>query len=375
MDRRAAKCFNPAVQSSSNSQAGKPESFARKLRRFALKLAIVAVTTCVCLLLAEFATRLLFPQFNPRAQLGFQVMPGHFALGPPLRTERDMTPKGDFNVEVKFNQYGFRDVKDLRDSTGADWFAVGDSFTLGFGVDEDKRFSNRLEQKLQAAGGRARVFNIAIPGNFLDYQRLVQYAESRGATVKHLIVGVCMDNDLEDYSTGKSDWELMPQWNANSSLVSRIRAWLKARSALYITTSFVLESSPVTRRLLEKIGLANDLIAMDAGYKSRLDEAVLKTGRDELVKLASEAPDTLILIIPSRRLWLSNDRQTEAQIHTTFVRMCRDAGLNVIDLKRVFEKDPNPLSFYFAHDPHWSPRGHEIAAAELFKAIQSREQK
>ena len=29
----------------------------------------------------------------------------------------------------------------------------------------------------------------------------------------------------------------------------------------------------------------------------------------------------------------------------------------------------------FAHDPHWSPRGHEAGAAELFKTIQSGPQK
>jgi hypothetical protein len=359
------------VNSNSNPQTtGRPK---HRLRRIVLKLAIVAVTSVVCLLLAEFATRILFPQFNPSAQLAFQVMPGNFALGPPLRTERDMTPKGDFNVEVKFNQYGFRDVKDFHDATSNDWFAVGDSFTLGFGVDEDKRFSNLLEQKIQAAGGHERIYSIAIPGNFLDYQRLVKYAESRGAKVNHLIVGVCMDNDLENYTTGKSDWELLPQWNANGSLMSRIRKWLKARSALYITTSFVLESSPASRHLMEKIGLANDLVALDVGHKSSLDEIILKTSRDELVKLVA-GRDAIILLIPSRRLWLGGDEKTESQIHTTFAQMCRDAGLNVVDLKPVFEQDPNPLSFYFTHDPHWSPRGHEVAAAELLKAVEAHKQ-
>ena len=120
---------------------------------------ILALTISICLALAEFATRRLFPQFNPGAQLAFQVMPGHFALGPSLRTERHATPKGEFDVEVKFNQYGFRDVKDLRDATDGDWFVVGDSFTLGWGVDEDWRYSNVLEQKLRAVTGP--------PGTFL----------------------------------------------------------------------------------------------------------------------------------------------------------------------------------------------------------------
>src|ERR1035438_2572737 len=137
-----------------------PNRVSRRLRSLALKCAIMAVTTGICLLLAEFAVRWLFPVFNPSAQMSFQVMPGHFALGPKSQTEWDMAPKGDYNVRASFNQFGFRDVKDLRTATNADWFAVGDSFTLGFGVDEEKRFSNLLEKKLQAGGSPARVFNI-----------------------------------------------------------------------------------------------------------------------------------------------------------------------------------------------------------------------
>lgn len=350
------------------------KSLQRRLRRLVLKLAILLFTTLICLLLAEIGVRLMFPQFNPRAQLAFQVMPDHFALGPPLQTEWDAAPKGDFSVRVTFNQYGFRDTKDLHTATPADWFAVGDSFTLGFGVDEDKRYSNLLEQKWHATSLSNRVFNIGIPGNFLDYQRLVKYAQSRGATIHHLIVGVCMDNDLNDYHVTKSDWDSMREWDAGISTRDRVRRWLKSHSALYITASFVLESSPGPRHFLEKIGLAHDLVAIDAAHKTNLSPEVLASSRDELVRLTSLAPDTVVLIIPSRRLWLG-DKQGEQQLHTTFVRMCRDAGLRVVDVKPVLENTPNPVDAYFAHDPHWNPRGHVLAAEELSKAISPAAQK
>ena len=344
----------------------KPRS--RRLRRFFLKLSIVTGTMVICLGLAEVAARMLFPQFNPNAQLSFRAMPGGFALGPPSMTEWDAAPKGDFNVLVKFNQYGFRDAKDLQRSTEADWFAVGDSFTLGFGVDEEKRYSDLLEQKLHAAGDPAHVYNIGIPGNFVDYQHLVTYARSRGAKIGHLIIGVCMDNDLLDYRNERSDWADMAEVEAHQSAKDRFRHWLKAHSALYITASFGLEASPRGRRLMEKIGAAKDLVALDAAYKNKLTDDELKTSRDELARLAAMSPDTLVLIIPSRRIWLA-DKQTEERVHDRFVQLCRDAGLKVVDPKPLFEKDPAPLSFYFEHDPHWTPRGHEIAAQLLAETI------
>lgn len=273
-------------------------------------------------------------------------------------------------MQVKFNQYGFRDVKDLRDSTGGDWFVVGDSQSLGWGVDEDKRYSNLLEQNLQAAGGHACVFNVAIPGNLIDYGRLLKYAESRGAKIRHLIIGVCMDNDLENYSSAKSDWETVGELSG----MEKIRRWFRSHSALYITTSFVVERSAVSRRLMEKLGLASDVnLGFDTG-KFQPDETALKTSRDELIRLTA-GRDALILLIPTRRLWFGSTPQADKQTHKKFAQMCREAGLNVVDPEPIFEKDSNPMNFYFAHDPHWSPRGHEIAAEELFKAICARELK
>ena len=348
---------------------GKLENFTRRLRGFALNIFVLLATTCICLALGEFATRLLFPQFTPNAQLRFQVMPGGFALGPPGQAERHATPKGDFNVQVKFNQHGFRDVKDLRDATRSDWFVVGDSFTLGFGVDEDKRYSNMLEQKLHAAGNPANIYNIGIPGNLIDYERLVNYAEGQGAKINNLIIGVCMDNDLENYADGKSDWETMPYWKISTK--EKIRSWFRTHSALYITTTFVIQRSSWSRRLMEKLGLASDInTAFDTGA-TQPDPAILKGGIAELLKLAA-GRNTVVLLIPTRRLWFGGTSQGDVITHEKFAQMCRDAGLNVVDPRPVFDKDPNPLSFYFAHDPHWSPRGNEIAAEELIKAVQAR---
>ena len=130
-------------------------SFARRLRNLAVNLLVLLVMSVLCLLLAELAARLLYPQFNPATQFRLQVMPGPFAVGPPGHTLWHGSPKGDFNVEMKFDQYGFREPRDVKDSTPDDWFSVGDSFTLGFGVKEEERYSNLLEKKIQAAGSRA----------------------------------------------------------------------------------------------------------------------------------------------------------------------------------------------------------------------------
>src|SRR5438093_353608 len=96
------------------------------------KLALLTVSSGLCLLLLEFIVRALFPFFNPRTQIPFYATADNFYLGPISRQIRQATPKGDYDVTVSFNQYGFRDTKDLRESSEGDIFVVGDSFSAGW---------------------------------------------------------------------------------------------------------------------------------------------------------------------------------------------------------------------------------------------------
>src|SRR6266567_3112742 len=252
----------------------------RVFERLVGKLALLSVTTGVCLLLLEFIVRACFPFFNPRAQIPVYATKDNFFLGPISRQVRQATPKGDYDVVVSFNQYGFRDTKDLRNSSERDIFVVGDSFSAGWGVEERRRFSNLLEERLER-----RIFNIAIPGDIRAYSKPVKYAEQRGATIRDLIIGVCMENDLRDCSDGKTDVELFKDeqyLRSSVPLVERTRGWFWSHSALYIGTSYTLQKSSTLRHLMERVGLARSIDRLTT--KNVYNDRVLASSRDELVK-------------------------------------------------------------------------------------------
>jgi hypothetical protein len=175
-----------------------------KIRSAAAKALLLTATALICLAVLEFAVRWLFPYFSPSAQIPFHLVTKGMALGPAGQTVRMATPKGDYDSTLRFNEDGLRDVKSLREAAPGDWFALGDSYTLGWGVEEDQRFSNQLEQRFKTNGMSARVFNVAIPDNIIGYGRLLKYAESRGPKIQQMVVGICMENDLRDYTDGKS---------------------------------------------------------------------------------------------------------------------------------------------------------------------------
>ena len=344
-----------------------PRPKGSKVRSAAAKILLLTVTLLAGLAVLEMAVRRLLPYFSPSAQVPFRLAAKGLALGPAGQTVRMATPKGDYNSVLRFNEDGFRDGKRLREATESDWFALGDSYTMGWGVAEEERFSNRLEQEFKAHHLPARVFNIAIPDNIIGYGRLLDYAESRGARIRQLVVGICMENDLLDYRDGKGAWDLVDL--PASTKKEAVRRWLRKHSALYIAASYELQKFGPTRSLLHKVGIARSIDEL-TGH-NEWNETVLKTSRDELVKLVA-GRDAVILIIPSRNLWYGDYTPTEQRVHEAFVRMAREAGLNVLDDRPMMEASGDPLGCYFKTDPHWNARGHAIAGRELFKAIQER---
>jgi len=348
----------------------KPSKAKKQLLKGLLgKLTLLTGSTAICLLLLELIVRSTFPFFNPKAQILFHVQDGNFLLGPISQQVRQAALKGDFDLIVSFNKHGFRDAKDLRDSSERDIFVVGDSFSMGFGVDEDQRYSNLLQAKL----GRP-VYNISIPEDILGYSKLLEYAQNRGAKVRNLIVGVCMENDLRDYRNGKTAFEIWKE-SAGKNLsiptverLRRLRVWFRSHSALYIALTFAIKKNPTLQHLLERAGLAEDTGILMANQQ--FSETVLESSRDELVKLASRY-NSVILIVPSRMLWCGPNRAEEAKIHDRFVQLVRQAGLPVVDMKPIFERNGNPLSHYFTSDSHWNPKGHLAAGDALLEYFQS----
>ncbi len=342
-------------------KASRPSRF--ELRAWAVKVVLLLVTSAICLLFLEVAVRWLFPYFDPHARLSMGPLTNGVALGPPLKSTRLAQPRGEYDTLIRWNEDGFRDTKSLREATSEDWIALGDSFTMGWGVETNERFANLFEEKLQRSGQSARVFNVAVPDNIIGYERMLKYAETRGPRVKHLVVGICMENDLRDYSDGKTTLELGSRdFEAQNARRRVIREWCKRHTALYPAVSFGLQRVPFIAGLLERTGIVRGAGAINA--PAVWNEAVLRSSRDELIKLVA-GREAVILIIPSRRLWHGDNTATERRVHEEFVRLLGAANVRVVDMAPAMEKAGPPLAYYFNTDAHWNTRGHVLAAELL----------
>lgn len=318
-------------------------------------LLILGFSSLVGLCLLEFLVTLWFPGFNPAGKMTFYQTAEGFSLGPKNSTLRHWSSFGEFDVSVSINKYGFRDQKDLGKSKAEDIFMVGDSFSFGWGVEENQRFSNLLEVRLGVP-----VYNISIPGDFYDYGELINYAQKNGAPIKNLIIGVCMENDLVDYSAGPYDrYE-----SSRLTEFEKIKKYLNMKSTAYNLIAYLSHQRNLLENGLKKIGVLDDLLVELSKHK--YNDKILTGSAKKLLELA-EPFDTRIIIIPSRTLWIGNNQKDAQLIHDEFLKKLRTSGARVLNLRPYFEEGGKPLQYFFKKDGHWNEKGH-LKAAEAFLA-------
>jgi hypothetical protein len=324
-----------------------------------LSVPVVLLAVAISGLAAEFAVRLAQPELNPARHLRFEASQnGLPTLGPRNTEQRQIKNTGDFNVMVRFNRYGLRDSKDLATSTEEDIFLVGDSFTFGWGVKENKRISERL----QTLSGR-RVFNISMPTDFDGYEKLLDYAAANGAKVKNVIIAVNMETDLGLYdktSTAKDAAPAPPSGAGN--ILQRIKGYLTESSALYVLTTTLIHRTPALKALAVGAGFLTP--NLEGVRKYEFSQQVIESSARRLQEIAARF-NTTVVVLPSRTLWSGDHQRVEGRRHSAFVERLFDLGLDVVDLRAAFETGGNPLGYHFANDPHWTPSGHTLAAKAL----------
>jgi hypothetical protein len=325
-----------------------------------VRLLVLALAFVAAAVIAEYSVRLAQPEINPAYHLRFVKGGGGLpALGERNSVHRQIKNTGDFDVTVRFNGYGFRDSKDLAEATGNDVVLVGDSFTFGWGVEEDERLTERLEERI----GR-RVFNISVPADVDGYERLIGYAEKNGATVGTLIVALSMETDIAIYEKRKPE-PSVEKAPAGGGL-KQVKEFLMGHSALYFLVTTLVHRTAWLKDLAVRAGLLVPNLEGIHHFRSS-QEAIESTVR-RLARMALRYPTT-VLVVPSRALWHGSGTTAEERRHGALVKSLTAAGLDFLDLRPVFEAGGNPLDFHFRNDGHWNPDGHARAAEALARRL------
>lgn len=342
-----------------NRQNPRSKAEYRTLKNIFYGILLAAVSFIISIVVIEVFIRIALPIYDPSGNVHFYYNSDHVILGVPHFKGHQWKNTGDYNVPFEINVYGLRDHKNLKESKPTDIFVVGDSFAFGFGVREEKRFSDLLQKMIDIP-----VFNIAIPGDFNDYKLLVNYARQHGAKINRLIVAVCMENDLMIYGTTQTTVEVGTRYQ-----LANIKLYLTKNMAIYNMVTSLIHQNDNMKRIALSLGLIID--NMQGMSKNKYNTAILDSSFRELQKVIA-GTDPVILIVPSRGLWVGDNIETESKVHDDFVALLKRSNLPFVDMRSILEAGGNPLQYHFRGDGHWNESGHAKAAEALarhFSAI------
>jgi hypothetical protein len=290
-----------------------------------------------------------------------------------------------FNVVYRSNAHGMRDDEAPLKALGRRVVVLGDSFVEGFGVDTE----NRVTELLEARTGIPHL-NFGTSGSFGLTQSLILY-KTLASRFEHtaVIIGVLPDNDFAD-----DDWQ-----NAQTAYRDRYRPYLVGSYPAY---ELRYSNPGVVAAGLRDTGLYAEQFLNEFSYTARAysflrtylkaaraadpaDKLKAKGGTrhsrffefnreefdrmryavEQIVTLAAPRP-VLVMSIPRRSDYTRVEREgRQAPLSQEMEALSRAVGFTYVDL---LDRSPNYYALdelFFSCDPHWSPGGHAMAAAEL----------
>lgn len=313
----------------------------------------------------EFSIRLAMPEYNPAKHLAFSWHHQNLILGQPNTVQRQIKNTGDFNVEVRFNRYGLRDSSDIKTADFKDFILVGDSFSFGWGVEETERLGEKLAEKI----GR-HVYNAAVPGDLVTYERLIEYALELTGKPLRVIIGLNMETDILPYHAKDAAPVSDPQTADPSAFnLMSVKAFLTRHSAVYFLMTQQVHQHPVLREYAVSLGLIRP--NLNASLTDVPDETAVAATIRRLSKIAARFRATVV-VIPSRYTWFGPRQKVLSAIHDEISRGLAERNIDILDLKPVFEANGAPLAYHFENDGHWRPAGHAKAAEVLARHLKVR---
>ena len=257
---------------------------------------------------------------------------------------------------------------------------LGDSFTYGYGVNDDQTFCALLERNL---GGENHVlFNAGHGGKGTDFA--LAFVRRHMDSIKPNIVLHCpYSNDISDNSYGnyfhvRDDSVLvaknLPQSNVLKKTLERNAVYNWAISYSYAAAllkqaaiSFLVNSQRQT------VGDTPEMGTLIAWYRGTVDVEDSGTGRylQELATFFGEKEAiSVVCYIPSTQDFVSSDNPDELQAELVSNNLCQRLGIRFHSFtKSLRDSGVRTDELYFS-EGRWTARVHTLVAGDLLRLFE-----
>jgi hypothetical protein len=345
------------------------------VKRVILRIAAVATALAVALGVAEGLVRVSMPQNIGALAPWYESHSVYrFRHYPNLDAERNWGT----SYRLRTNSHGIRaDHEEAYRSPGETRIVVlGDSQTLGLGVDNEDTFVQRTQRQLRRKFGAVDVLNLGVSAYGPDQEFLLFLEEGRKYSPRICVIAVCLENDLDDVKRSSVAFRLegdrLTFIPYEPPLAKRLAEttpyrWLASRSHLLVLARF---------NLIDAGTYARDVAAHE-------DEPpplalALTIYRDFVAAVRKDGSLPVLLLLPSqeqiaerRRLPADKPKRSSIMLRDALVDFCAVHALTCIDaLDGLARPEVAFDSLFLPGDTHFSAAGNHVIADHLVKPLE-----
>jgi len=270
----------------------------------------------------------------------------------------------DYSVECDVNRYGFRDSEITERRPGEQRIGIlGDSFTVGIGVEAAERFASLFAATLREQRPNVTVWNLGAPNCGTGCETDMLEAVTKDYDLDQVVLAFYSGNDLQDneawleaqsanqehniprFVSGRT-W-LREHFRLASFLwVNGIRAWTSSEPEGVYTATSLNRYWPNTERQLERLRQiipAGSLTILYLPARPEWDDRAWQDIRNHL-----QTPDV--------NRFLTRDALS---------RWAKDQGIRFVDVTPWLHACQPATRCIFSTDPHWTAAGHRLVADGL----------
>jgi len=353
------------------------------MKKFIGNIILLMFTIGVCLFVVEVFLRLFAPQIiELNIKYEWRAEDDILPYVPKPDYKGRMFLKDQYDVAFSTNSGGFRgaaDISPVGDEEDLRLLFIGDSFTFGWGINDDETYASRFAERLEEVfpAKNIEVINAAVYG-----YDIVQYREVLKRTLKYapdiVFLGFCLENDLNitPLKAGSSDVEDSIRVEKNDiayhirEFINHLHLVAMIRDRLYITF-------PKIRNLMLSIGVNNKRDIFLEKYTPSLERSLEETGKvliDMNAMAGKGGAEFIVVLIPLKEQIYCREeinRFTGYDIdrpNMALKYILERNNIKYVDiLPGLVEKSGKTGDrFYFDIDPHLTRHGHAEAAEILY---------
>jgi hypothetical protein len=364
-------------------------------------IAAMFISLLIGLIIGEIIIRIFFPQVISPVQFYYDSKLG--GMIPVPNQKGFKSHPHDYYYEYQNNEIGMRDTRQMKSYKKYPYkiLAIGDSFTYGWGVNDDETFCKLLEKKINKDS--VAVLNAGASGSGTDYA--LRFFQVRGPELSPKVVlyfyyeNDFVDNSENRYYTIKKDSIVSKEINQSANLNaiqknkladSKIYNWFASHSHLFnmirtqvgiLWNKKVKQENQNQQATIQRATSDNQSVIPTSAQDIPKTIEISKVENDQfyptyvyLKALAKNVEKSggkfYTFFIPSNKSIIEYQNSGTMSHEKVIVDFCKANNIKVYSFKDVIMKHKDPFrAFYFPTDLHWNKDGNELAADYLYQVL------